>query len=41
MYGAGFSFISFSKSMVSQIRANGFVSTKAVSEGDKRIGSFN
>ncbi len=40
MYGAGFSFISLSKSIVSQIRANGFFSTKAVSEGDKRIGSF-
>ena len=41
MYGTCCSCISFCKSIVSQARANGFVSTNVLSDGDRRIGSSN
>ena len=41
MYGVGCSSITFCKSIVSQARAIGLVSTKTLSEGDKRVDSLN
>jgi len=40
MYGTGCSSMTFCKSIVSQVRASGFVSTKILSEGDKRVDSL-
>jgi len=40
IYGTGCSSMTFCKSIVSQARANGLVSTKALSEGDKRVDSL-